>query len=184
MLYLLLWMVGIGISFAADNHFQFTEIPYNGTTICISTDYYKENGIRMPVGMDKALSIAKEHNAKIVTKELVDHIWNIADLKLKPMPLPNKGKNIAQFSHHNSLIENQITGPFKILAGHKKDIVVPIKKTRVVIYGWHRENGKVIQNLYDGHYWNYVDYSHGLRLHKPNCERADLFVNGTWIPFE
>jgi hypothetical protein len=34
----------------------------------------------------------------------------------------------------------------------------------VVIYGWHEITGKPIQPVYSGHTWDYVDYSHGLRL--------------------
>ena len=35
---------------------------------------------------------------------------------------------------------------------------------RVVIYGWHRLDGKPIQPVYAGHVNWYVDYSHGIRL--------------------
>ena len=35
---------------------------------------------------------------------------------------------------------------------------------RVVIYGWHKPDGKPIQPVYSGHIDWYVDYSHGIRL--------------------
>lgn len=35
---------------------------------------------------------------------------------------------------------------------------------KVVIYGWHKPDGKAIQPLYNGHTTLHVDYSHGIRL--------------------
>ncbi len=35
---------------------------------------------------------------------------------------------------------------------------------RVVIYGWHKPDGKAIQPLYNGHSTVHADYSHGIRL--------------------
>ena len=34
----------------------------------------------------------------------------------------------------------------------------------MVIYGWHKKDGKPIQPVYSGHIDWYVDYSHGIRL--------------------
>jgi hypothetical protein len=34
----------------------------------------------------------------------------------------------------------------------------------VVIYGWHKPDGKAIQPVYSKHVDWYVDYSHGIRL--------------------
>ncbi len=39
-----------------------------------------------------------------------------------------------------------------------------MRKTGVVIYGWHRPDGSPIQPVYSGHVWWYVDYSHGIRF--------------------
>jgi hypothetical protein len=57
-----------------------------------------------------------------------------------------------------------------LVAGNKKDVVIsnkiyaPDGKPRVVIYGWHKPDGKAIQPLYNGHTSLHVDYSHGIRL--------------------
>ena len=40
----------------------------------------------------------------------------------------------------------------------------PARQKHVIIYGWHRLDGKPIQPEYNGHVNWYVDYSHGTRL--------------------
>ena len=44
---------------------------------------------------------------------------------------------------------------------------------RVVIYGWHKPDGKAIQPLHNGHTTDHVDYSHGIRL-----IQNKLWING------
>jgi hypothetical protein len=61
----------------------------------------------------------------------------------------------------------------ELVAGDKKDIVIsPLiytnlhtrASTPVVIYGWHKADGKAIQPIYNGHAQTWADYSHGVRL--------------------
>jgi hypothetical protein len=167
MKYLVLLLFPITV-FAMD----FVAIPFNGTSICVSTDYYSVNGVRIPVTVNQALAIAKKHHAKLPTKEIVDAIWKHADLKLKPKSLPvtpdmTTDKYIVE---HNNIIDSQIKNKFRLVAGHKKDILVPLRENRITIYGWHRLNGNPIQPVSNVHHKNYKDYSHGLRLWKEECE--------------
>jgi hypothetical protein len=146
---------------------KFVKIQFQGKEIEVSSDYYMEDGIRMPVDVPKALKIAKQYNATLPTKEIIDAIWNAADLKLAPLTLPPGPAmtTLEYFRRHNSLIQDQIGGKeFKLVAGHKKDILQPLRPGRVTIYGWHRLNGKPIQPVSDVHGEYYADYSHGLRL--------------------
>jgi hypothetical protein len=146
---------------------KFVKIQFQGKEIEVSSDYYMEAGIRMPVDVPKALKIAKQYDAILPTKEIVDAIWNAADLKLSPITLP-PGPAMTTFEYfkrHNDLIEEQLRGKqFNLVAGHKKDILQPLKKGRVTIYGWHRLNGVPIQPVSSIHGEYYFDYSHGLRL--------------------
>lgn len=78
------------------------------------------------------------------------------------------------FQDHNKLVHEQLirvgAKPGSLVAGNKKDVVISNKITavdgtlRVVIYGWHKPDGKAIQPLYNGHKYDWVDYSHGIRL--------------------
>lgn len=146
---------------------KFVKLIYNGKEIEVSADYYIENGIRMPVDVPKALKIAKEYNATLPTKEIVDAIWRAADLKLSPIPMTPGPKmtTLEYFREHHRLIESQINRKsFNLIAGHKKDILQPLRQGRVTIYGWHRANGNPIQPVSNVHGAYYADYSHGLRL--------------------
>lgn len=148
---------------------NFIPIEYRGLILCVSADYYKERGIRLPVTLDKAKEIAKRENAFLPTPDIVDAIWAQADIRLKPIPLPPGPEMTtkAYFERHNSLIEKQLNNTLTkglLIAGHKKDIVQPQQPGKVTIYGWHQLNGEPIQPVSNAHHSVYVDYSHGLRL--------------------
>ncbi|HMA61302.1 MAG TPA: hypothetical protein VKP78_01500, partial [bacterium] len=49
----------------------------------------------------------------------------------------------------------------------------------VVIYGWHKDIGKPIQPVYGGHYDDWVDYSHGIRLVKD-----EILLNGKTVKIQ
>jgi hypothetical protein len=54
------------------------------------------------------------------------------------------------------------------VAGIKKDVILSSRLAKqpgkVVIYGWHKPDGKPIQPVFSGHVDWYVDYSHGIRF--------------------
>ncbi len=148
---------------------RYVKIPFKGKHIYVSSDYYMVDGIRKPLSLKLAQRVAREHGAVLPTKEMVDAIWRYADLKLQPQPL-QPGPLMTRpvyFTKHDSLIDKQISKRrFRLVAGHKKDIIRPQRSGRVTIYGWHRLNGKPIQPYSNVHDANYADYSHGLRLVK------------------
>jgi hypothetical protein len=148
---------------------QFVPIEYEGKTLLVSSDYYMIDGIRTPMGMRKAKEVLTKYNAFFPTPSIVDAIWKNADLKLKPKfmkPGPNMTSK-EYYVDHNTAIENQIAGrEFKLVAGHKKDIVIPLKNDKVTIYGWHYSTGRPVQPVSSVHGAEYYDYSHGLRLVK------------------
>ena len=76
---------------------------------------------------------------------------------------------VAVFLRHNEIVRRARNRPLgKLVAGHKKDVVITnkvfTKPGKVAIYGWHKPDGKPIQPLYTGHAESQVDYSHGIRL--------------------
>ncbi len=148
---------------------KYVRIPFKGKYIYVSSDYYSAGGIRKPLSLKQARKVARQHGAVLPTKEMVDAIWKYADLKLKPQPL-QAGPLMTQpiyFVKHDRMIEQQINHrSFDLVAGHKKDIIVPERSGRVTIYGWHRLNGTPIQPPSNVHDDDYGDYANCLRLVK------------------
>ncbi|MES2419200.1 MAG: hypothetical protein V4541_13515 [Bacteroidota bacterium] len=111
------------------------------------------------------------------TRKMVDLIYQEASIKLEPLPIPptKAMTTVPIFMVHNETLKNQIL-PYnarhrngELTAGHKKDVVISNKiysesTPKVVIYGWHKLDGKAIQPLYGKHTNTWADYSHGIRL--------------------
>ncbi|MFC3563416.1 hypothetical protein [Pedobacter jamesrossensis] len=124
-----------------------------------------------------AQRIANLTNCILPTKSLVDDIHVGSEIKLKPQPInPSKAMTtVPVFIAHTDSVLNQLE-PFLIkhtagalTAGNKKDIIISNKiygepTPRVVIYGWHKLDGKAIQPVYNKHTNTWADYSHGVRL--------------------
>jgi hypothetical protein len=148
---------------------EYVKVPFKGSYILVSRDYYKVNGMRKPLSRKEAEQVARQHGAVLPTKEMVDAIWEHADLKLQPQPL-QAGPLMTQqvyFTKHDGMIDKQIGGrSFKLVAGHKKDIIRSQRNGRVTIYGWQRANGAPIQPVSSVHGDRYTDYSNCLRLVK------------------
>jgi len=82
------------------------------------------------------------------TRRLVDSIYEAADLKLVPQPLPasEEMRSTAYLVRHDTLIAEQrpceLRQRTRSTAGHKKDLVLSDRLLsmpgRVAIYGWHR----------------------------------------------
>jgi hypothetical protein len=118
----------------------------------------------------------------------VDAIYEAADLKLTPEPLPASDamRSTDYVVRHDELIAEQrasLDAPEDALtAGHKKDVVLSDRLLsipgRVAIYGWHWAAHHPIQPLSTVHGAQYADYSHGVRLISPI-----IYVNGIPRPF-
>lgn len=128
-----------------------------------------------------AQELADSLGMSLITRKMVNDIWNIADLTLAPRPIPPSSAmaTIPVFADHNSIVWLQRAVDIdsyplgSLVAGHKKDVVlsnrVETNQNKVVIYGWHQLNGQPIQSLYSGHVNWYADYSHGIRLVHSVC---------------
>jgi hypothetical protein len=159
---------------------HFVEVPlqWNGheAVIQVAPDYVaigtNEDFVRIPMAAPTAQRVADSLGCSIPRPKVVDAIWEHAEYKLRPRPLP-AGSDMCSneyFRRANELIDEELGGrPLGALtAGDKKDIVLTNRLRQrpgsVAIYGWQRANGQPIQPLSTVHGASYADYSHGLRL--------------------
>lgn len=147
-------------------------------TVCVMPDYLALGSdadfLRLPMGLPTALAIAARFGFVLPTRKMVDAIYQQAEVRLRPQPLPpgEAMRSTAYFWHHQAQIRAQQLGlgaPLgALVAGQKKDLVLTNrllrKPDRVAIYGWHRDSGQPIQPLSTVHGARYADYSHGVRL--------------------
>ncbi|MCX2574274.1 hypothetical protein [Pedobacter sandarakinus] len=131
--------------------------------------------VYMPMTPILAQRIANLTKCTLPTKTLVDRIHKHAEIKLKPQPIPPSDlmTTVPVFVAHTDSVRKQLSTlesyAGKLTSGNKKDIIVSNKiyaeqTARVVIYGWHQQNGKPIQPVYNRHTNLWADYSHGIRL--------------------
>lgn len=131
----------------------------------------------MPMTPILAQKVADLTKCSLPTKKMVDNIYKSASIKLRPQPIPptKAMTTLPIFINHNDSVRTQLK-PYlinhnnsKLTAGNKKDVIISNKiyteKTpKVVIYGWHKMDGKAIQPVYNKHTNTWADYSHGIRL--------------------
>jgi hypothetical protein len=131
-----------------------------------------------PMRPQLAQKIAGLLKCSLPTRKISNRIYQNAEVKMVPQPIPPSKAmiTIPIFEKHNSMVQEQRKNtlnefpPGSLTAGNKKDVVISNKiynekgLLRVVIYGWHKPDGKAIQPLYNGHSTIHVDYSHGIRL--------------------
>jgi hypothetical protein len=136
-----------------------------------------EDFIYMPMTPILAQRVANLLKCSFPTRKIVDLIYQNASIKLEPQPIPptKAMTTVPVFIAHNELVKTQLI-PYlvqhnnsELTTGNKKDVVISSKiyteKTpKVVIYGWHKLDGKAIQPLYNKHTNTWADYSHGIRL--------------------
>lgn len=121
------------------------------------------------------------------TRKMSDKIWKNATVKMAPQPISPSAQmvTVPVFATHDSMVWAQRKTFFpqhplgELVAGDKKDVILSNHiygnpaPGRVVIYGWHYQNGTPIQPLYYGHEETYADYSHGIRM-----VQNEMLVNG------
>lgn len=145
---------------------------------CIGTD---EDFFYVPMTPILAQKVADLTKCSLVTKKMVDQIYKNATIKLEPKPIPptKAMTTVPVFIAHTEMIKTQLRDfelahkNGNLTAGHKKDIIISNriygeKTPRVVIYGWHKLDGKPIQPIYNKHTNTWADYSHGIRLVQKN----------------
>jgi|AntRauMFilla1563_2_1112583.scaffolds.fasta_scaffold16250_1 hypothetical protein len=173
---------------------DYKAVQFQGMTICVSADYFMVDGIRTPLGYTAALALADSMDQWLPSTAMVDAIYQQADIKLAPIPMPPTAAMTtrAYFVEHNRLINQQLadsgyvgnTVSGKLLAGHKKDLIaIARNSTRVGIYGWHLSDSRVIQPFSTVHRREYFDYSHGVRLIKKRALDSNGEVVELAFPF-
>ena len=154
---------------------ELAPVKFQGYTICVTHDYYMIGKIRTPVDMPTAREIAETKKMLLPNPDIVDAIWEQANIRLTPISLVPSTQMTSReyYVKHNTLIDEQLLHhdiKNKLIAGHKTDIVYIFRNSsRVAIYGWHRLNGQPIQPYSTIHGKYYYDYSHGLRLVSPTA---------------
>jgi len=134
-----------------------------------------ENFCRIPMNPHTAQQLANLFGASLLTAKLSDHVYSEAAVRLTPynyIPVGNANELVSKFAEHNAQIEQQFSAAGgkhgQLVAGIKKDVIISARldnqKNKVVIYGWHKPDGKPVQPVYSGHVDWYVDYSHGIRF--------------------
>lgn len=138
-----------------------------------------EDYFYIPMTPSTAQYLADSLNCILPTKKMVDIIYNNAEFKLQPQPIPPSDTmtTVPVFWQHTGLVKQQFNqlgfdrSANNIVGGTKKDIIISNKiysldrnYERVVIYGWHLGVNNPIQPVYNGHIAMYADYSHGVRL--------------------
>jgi len=130
---------------------------------------------RIPMNPHTAQRIADLFGASMITAKISDQIYESAEVKLDPFfyaPVGNANELVSKLRLHNEQIEKQFAEAGgkrgELTAGIKKDIILTERisdlPNKVVLYGWHKLDGRPIQPVYSGHVSWYVDYSHGIRL--------------------
>lgn len=156
-------------------------VVYN-VTYYVLPDYaavgYDTNYFLIPMTPILAQKLCNSLSCTLPSRKMVDQIWSNAAVKLAPSPIAPSPEmtTVPVFWEHNQMVWNQrqsfiLSHPLgELVGGDKKDVVISNliygnpPPNRVVIYGWHYQNGTPIQPLYSGHSETYADYSHGIRL--------------------
>lgn len=130
---------------------------------------------RIPMNPYTAQRLADRFEGSLITSILSDKIYEAAVQKPSPFfykPIERENESVNKFMVHNSQIQTQLqalgASAGELVAGIKKDVILSTildtTQNKVVIYGWHKPDGKPIQPVYGKHVDWYVDYSHGIRL--------------------
>lgn len=157
-------------------------------TVFVAADYFGFGNdldwCRMPMSPPLCQAILDRLDCVPPTRRLVDAIWRQAASRPAPATYSPREHDICAselFLAHHARIEAQLgpRSPDTLVAGVKKDLVasplVAAHPGRVVIYGWHRPDGRAIQPLSKVHTFPHVDYSHGLRL-----VARRMLLDGQW----
>jgi hypothetical protein len=147
-------------------------------TVCVMPDYLAIGGdrdfVRVPMRLSTALLVAARFGFVLPTARIVDAIYDQAEVRLPPQPLPptDAMRSTGYYLTHDALVSAQLAvqgaAPGALVAGDKKDLVLTnelrAKPEKIAIYGWHVSSGHPIQPLSLWHGKHYADYSHGVRL--------------------
>lgn len=143
----------------------------DGTKITyeVMTDYISIDGMRVPMAGKTAQAVADHFGLNLPTPQMVDEIYQNADVQVAAQPLSGsgtvidgqrysggdvvqKGVGYAPFAAaYNDKVNQQLAaqnaepGGNQIVAGFAKDIVPPVKPGSLGLYGFYDARGKPIQ---------------------------------------
>jgi hypothetical protein len=138
-----------------------------------------DDSLRMPMSPLTAQVFGDEFGFTLPTTKMVDQIHRAAGVKLDVPSISPCTEDFALFVRLNDTIQEKLraTGakPGALVDGVKKDVVTSVQSHahpgRVVLYGWIDSRGNRKQPIFPstldpntGHYLEYMDYSHGLRM--------------------
>jgi hypothetical protein len=154
-------------------------------TIWVMPDYLAIGSdtdfVRIPMNAYTATRIALAVGLILPTAKVVDQIHAHADVRVAPHPLRPTGAMTTNdyYQHHEDVVDAELGryAPGAIVSGHKKDVVVAIKKRNrpgsLSLYGWLRADGEPLQKISDAHDADYADYAQAVRLVSPTLRFAD-----------
>jgi hypothetical protein len=126
-----------------------------------------------PLSARTAQRIADLAASSLPTPRMVDAIWSAAEFRVDPIRLAidEFRGTVEYFERHDNMVKAQRrlyhARPGIFAAGHKLDVVLTPTLSahpgQVALYGWHRADGRPIQNLYIGAD-SPVVFSRGVRL--------------------
>ena len=166
----------ISITFVA---LSFFVGPHN-VTVFVASDYVKDkNGYYVDFSDMDVTNNFKGKAFTYPTVRVVDEVWKQATCKLSPQPFdPGDKKSVQKSSEAIFQSISKNCKDLTLVAGHKKDVVMPVRKLKTAIYGWHKSNGKPIQPRSEVHDGWYSDYSQGFR---PML--TTVIINGSTRPY-
>lgn len=150
-------------------------------TIFVSPDYLgignDSNYLRTPMKPATAQRLADTLGFVLPTKKMVEAIEAQARLAPFHALTPNAGEtrnSLRMWNLQNGQIASDIgAGAGQLYAGQKKDIVgggvVGRNPGKVIIFGGKYSNGARVQPQSAVHSASYVDYSHGVRMVRPDA---------------
>lgn len=156
----------------------------NTLTYLVSNNYLSFEDIIVPLSAPKAQKFMDTFYCCMPTKKMVDQIWQQSEIKVKQIakgpPYDESMFSIKEIIRNSDLINNELKGldRSKLIAGHKKDVVLTNKlapnnpNKRVAIYGWHGKNGVPIQGpgvQAMAHEITYYDYADCIRIISRDC---------------
>jgi hypothetical protein len=146
-----------------------------------------EHWVRIPVTARTAQKVADKFCMMLPTAKMVDDIFKQAEIQSYAKQQPIALTAESYLKHHEAIQGSLPSGSKgKLIAGHKKDVVLTDRmwetvnglwkaKNKVPYYGFFNEKKQPIQAFYEGgqpkwgwaqlaHDFLHVDYSHGARL--------------------
>jgi len=148
-------------------------------TFFASPDYLgvNDNGgfLRTPMTPATAQRLADELGFQLPTKKMVEAIEQAADrVPFFPQtPASGESRNSIRLWRRQNDQINETSRNRSFVAGHKKDIVVgaPVLRNpnKVIIFGGRYRDGSRVQQQSAVHSSSYVDYSHGVRMIRPDA---------------